>query len=304
MGGLVARYYMQSPDANNVYRLITVNTPHYGSPIVNIAYDMGDKVISSIRISSMRTFMERFLTDGARDLACPFPVCYQCPLITLFTFDTRYLNDIWTEPSNTFLDKLNGDLCEFDSRLVCYGSARGPNDKPNGSVHSAAATIMSWVKSPDFQAEGFLGYYSDCVVPWTSQFIDWRDVEVSRYCTCESHMDALNNPCTLVNLIVDLKMFRNDIVTPVAKVNILTSQCSVNKPVGFISSGSYDPMGGRINWYEWDWDNDGIFDQTTIFPFISHLWTAPGTFEVQMRVITDHDTSAILAQPLTVSIME
>ncbi|MET0105401.1 MAG: PKD domain-containing protein [Sedimenticola sp.] len=67
--------------------------------------------------------------------------------------------------------------------------------------------------------------------------------------------------------------------------------------VDFDASDSTDDYG--IFKYEWDWDSDGVYDLLTYDPFASHDWSAPGDFNVGLRV-TDHalqtDTYSTLVQ--------
>lgn len=75
----------------------------------------------------------------------------------------------------------------------------------------------------------------------------------------------------------------------------------VCEPVQFTDNGSYDPDGGLITKYEWDWNNDGIFDEEG--KTVSHTWTTVGTFYVQFRVTDDEGATSTLAVPLSVQII-
>lgn len=55
--------------------------------------------------------------------------------------------------------------------------------------------------------------------------------------------------------------------------------------VGFDASSSIDDFG--IWKYEWDWDNDGTFDESSIDPTASHSWSARGDYSIGLMV-TDH----------------
>jgi len=58
-------------------------------------------------------------------------------------------------------------------------------------------------------------------------------------------------------------------------------------PITFDASQSYDPD-GEIVLYEWDWDNDGAYDESTTSPTITHTWHAEFSGTVTLRV-TDND---------------
>ena len=55
----------------------------------------------------------------------------------------------------------------------------------------------------------------------------------------------------------------------------------------FNASDSYDPD-GYITLYEWDWDNDGIYDENHTNPIATHIWYDIGEYPVTLRV-TDND---------------
>ena len=58
---------------------------------------------------------------------------------------------------------------------------------------------------------------------------------------------------------------------------------TVDSPIIFDASDSYDPD-GNIASYEWDWNNDGTYDESTISTTISHTWTEPYSGSVALRV--------------------
>ena len=51
----------------------------------------------------------------------------------------------------------------------------------------------------------------------------------------------------------------------------------------FDASESYD-YDGYITLYEWDWNNDGIFDENHTGPITTHSWTKEGTYYITLRV--------------------
>ena len=67
--------------------------------------------------------------------------------------------------------------------------------------------------------------------------------------------------------------------------------------VHFNDNGSYDPDGGPLV-YEWDWDNDGIYDEQASEAW--HTWNTPGTYYVNFRVTDDENQSAELPDPLEI----
>jgi hypothetical protein len=90
---------------------------------------------------------------------------------------------------------------------------------------------------------------------------------------------------------------------PTAKAVADPLRQTAGRAIGFHDAGSFDPDGGSIVKYEWDWDNDGVFDQ--VGKDAIHTWYTSGVYEVQFRV-TDSDDgfSSVLEAPLEVTVTE
>ena len=70
-------------------------------------------------------------------------------------------------------------------------------------------------------------------------------------------------------------------------------------PITFNAGSSTDD--GTIVLYEWDWNNDGTYDQNTASPIINHTWTDDFAGTVGLRVkddagLTDTDTASVTVQ--------
>lgn len=61
----------------------------------------------------------------------------------------------------------------------------------------------------------------------------------------------------------------------------------VGSPITFDAGGSYDPDGTIVS-YEWDWNNDGVFDESATSPTITHTWNEVFDGTIALRV-TDND---------------
>lgn len=57
----------------------------------------------------------------------------------------------------------------------------------------------------------------------------------------------------------------------------------VNQSVSFDASASVDPDGMIVR-YGWDWDADGIIEESSTTPMISHVWSVPGNYPVTLWV--------------------
>jgi PKD repeat protein len=74
---------------------------------------------------------------------------------------------------------------------------------------------------------------------------------------------------------------------PIADFTWMPSNPAQNQVVFFNGSLSYDPD-GSINLFEWDWNNDGIFDESYNYSTVKHKWTKTGNYPIVLRV-TDND---------------
>jgi len=90
-------------------------------------------------------------------------------------------------------------------------------------------------------------------------------------------------------------------VPPVAKAKTHPYFQYVGEPMQFDDDGSYDPDGGSIVKYEWDWENDGVFDEEGASA--SHAWDTAGTYFVQLRVTDNEGDTDVLDSPLEVPIV-
>jgi hypothetical protein len=74
----------------------------------------------------------------------------------------------------------------------------------------------------------------------------------------------------------------------------------VGKPVTFDASGSNDP-GGKIVLYEWDWNGDRTYDQSTTSPTCEHTWNVEYSGMIYVRVtdnggLTNTDSASIIVE--------
>jgi len=69
--------------------------------------------------------------------------------------------------------------------------------------------------------------------------------------------------------------------------------------VTFDASASYDPD-GNIVLYEWDWDNNGIYDESSSNPIVTHTWTQEGSYPVTLRVTDDNNSTGIMTKTVEV----
>jgi PKD repeat protein len=65
-------------------------------------------------------------------------------------------------------------------------------------------------------------------------------------------------------------------------------------PVDFDASGTFDPDGGSITKFEWDWEGDGVFDADTgVTPTALHVYAEVGTYPATLRVTDDENATSL-----------
>ncbi|MFH1677073.1 MAG: PKD domain-containing protein, partial [bacterium] len=72
--------------------------------------------------------------------------------------------------------------------------------------------------------------------------------------------------------------------------------------VNFSGFDSYDPDGGNITKYEWDWDNNGTYDTQGAGP--AHTWNNPGKYYIQLKVTDDENQTDTLDTALEITIAD
>jgi hypothetical protein len=70
---------------------------------------------------------------------------------------------------------------------------------------------------------------------------------------------------------------------------------SPNQPISFDASASQD-HDGIIIFYQWDWNNDGIYEENHSTPTTIYSWTSAGMFPITLRVIDNNETISTLSK--------
>ncbi len=70
--------------------------------------------------------------------------------------------------------------------------------------------------------------------------------------------------------------------------------------VTFDASASADPDGTIIR-YEWDWDNDGIYDENHSTPTAIHSWETIGSYPMTVRATDNDDATGTTTKTIEVS---
>lgn len=68
----------------------------------------------------------------------------------------------------------------------------------------------------------------------------------------------------------------------------------------FDASRSFDPDDSIIL-YEWDWDNDGTYDESYTSPIATHSWISSGYYDVKLRVTDSDNATGTLTKTIIVN---
>jgi hypothetical protein len=88
-------------------------------------------------------------------------------------------------------------------------------------------------------------------------------------------------------------------IPPTASFTWTPAQPIPNHPVTFNASSSYDPD-GTITQYAWDWNQDGVYDETHPTPTATTQWTTGGTYNITLKVTDNQNNTATLTQNITI----
>jgi len=123
-------------------------------------------------------------------------------------------------------------------------------------------------------------------------FIEWQQFRWNA--TAGNHtFRAVFDPTNVINetnegnneIVVDFYVAEAEDM--VARFNWRPEQPEVNELVIFDASCSYTPNGEIIK-YEWDWDDDGLFDESHSYPTVEHIWSKSGFYNITLNVIDDN----------------
>jgi hypothetical protein len=78
-------------------------------------------------------------------------------------------------------------------------------------------------------------------------------------------------------------------ILPLAGFTWTPLNLTLNQIVTFDASASNDPD-GSLTLYEWDWNNDGVYEESNTTPTAAYSWTQGGNYSVTVR-ITDNDNA-------------
>jgi PKD repeat protein len=167
-------------------------------------------------------------------------------------------------------------------QVVTFDSNRGPNDPPDNTEEN---TNVSW----DLDGDGQFGEHAgERVVQRTFDTPGTYKVSFdAANATFESWVDAspyfLHGYDTKTITVIGPPGPQ----PPTASFTFSPDPGYTERDVTFDASASHDPDGQVVK-YEWDWTNDGTFDDSGTSPSATHNYAFAGTYTVALRV-TDNE---------------
>jgi hypothetical protein len=194
-----------------------------------------------------------------------------------------------TASDGTTLDSF-GMSVSLDGNTALIG-AEGDDDNKNesGSAYVFIRTGTTWTQqaklhAPDYAALDFFGT-SVCISGDTALIGAQNDDDNgqdsgSAYTFTTGDQNKSNEP-------------------PIINLTWTPSNPKPNQTIIFDASPSNDPD-GVITLYEWDWNNDGIYEESHTNPTATHSWPQADNSSVTLRV-TDNENTTI-TKTITVSV--
>ena len=221
--------------------------------------------------------------------------------VSVIDESTVYYIDPSTKGGNLILDI---SLWDWDSTVNPAGVMEDYAIFVESTVLSSVYGATTSDMAPTGGGEHYSTYHID--IPADNiQGLDGNEYWIIAECADEDYSNEFN----VLNDAWDdplAAFFRFDLAVsgentpPVAVAKADPNPQSECDGVLFNGEDSYDPDGGAIQKYEWDWDNDGTYDEEGVE--VSHIWESPGTYYVQLRVTDDEGLTDTLDTPLEIII--
>ena len=209
----------------------------------------------------------------------------------------------------------DGALTSYDEVVIV---ATMPNVPPNANagddftIYLGQTAILDGSKNndPDNGPEPLSYSWRFVTVPTGSQLKNEGIMNANT--AFSSFTPDVPGVCVLELMVFDGKDAGFDNVAITVKVGPVAEAGGpysgvVGSPITLDASVSYDPDGSIVS-YEWDWNNDGFYDEKTLSPTISHTWGTTYSGTVGLKVtdnegLTGYDTASleVKAKPVRVS---
>jgi len=193
----------------------------------------------------------------------------------------------------------------MDGKIYCFGNG---NQQPFSNfywtpLYPESGEIVTFDASDSFDPDGSIvlyewdwdndGVYDETYTTPTATHI-WNEEDSYPVTLKVTDDDGANDIRTKIVYVGNQP--------PVAEFTWTPMHPESSELVTFDASDSFDPD-GSIVLYEWDWDNDGIFDESNLIPIATHSWLQPGSYPVVLKVSDDDSAEGISVKIVYISVM-
>jgi PKD repeat protein len=220
----------------------------------------------------------------------PFPVDHAVSVASTTT-KTGIQDDTATSHNTAFGNALELDATASAPEWATY-SFQPPN-APTKVVVSVddAHTTQYWVGAADFTKLHwvFTGPFT------TSQTVTLTSDDVSPL--GNSFVAVVTPPSETVRIeTVALSVDDNP------PVPSFTTSAGGPAPIQIdVDASASTDADGSITLYEWDWQNDGTYDDSAATPIANHIYSVPGTYTIKLRVTDNTGVTATLTHDVVVT---
>ena len=215
-------------------------------------------------------------------------------------------DDNGTDSGSAYIYTRSGTTWVEEGKIIAFDGAG--NDQFGGSVilDGDTAVVGAWADDDSGSDSGSAYVFIRTGTTWTQE---------DKLTASDGEMDyqfgssvALEGNRALIgcpgyeNFIGAVYEYTKESINepPVALFSWSPQDPLVNQSILFDASASYD-SDGAITTYEWDWDNDGMFDEISASATTTHSWAEPGSYPVTICVIDDEDATGMLTKILSVN---
>jgi hypothetical protein len=181
-------------------------------------------------------------------------------------------------------DSFGGSVSLFGDTAIIGAGGDDDNGMDSGSAYVFIRTNITWVQEAKLLASG--GSAGD-VFGWDVA-LDGDTAFIGAYYDDDNGADSGSAYVFINNK------------PPVADFSWTPQPPHTNQPITFNASASHDPD-GIIATFEWDWNNDGVYEESHTTPTATHSWINPGSYPVTLRVADQYNATGIATKTVNVT---
>jgi PKD repeat protein len=217
--------------------------------------------------------------------------------------------------SAKLIDNGDGTVSDTESGLMWQKSESGPKNWEQALGYCeklGLAGYQDWHLPDRFELQSLIDF---CSYEPSADKLYFPDIYSSTYwssTTCNNNVQSAwvvnfgSGHVSQNNKLVDchvraVRFSEYRLLAPIIEsLNVNPSNGIVPQVVQFTCS-AYDPDGGKIVTYSWDFDNDGVADLTTSSKIATHTYSEVGSFTATCTVVDDEGVS-VKSNPVKIKV--